>query len=359
MTHSPDGPQPPQGRRPRFRARRWIITVASLATLGLVAWPVLDHFDIPPFTDKGDPISFARGQSHGDPGKVNADTLMPTGPERTFTIDDTVDDGTKIARTTLRGEKSGFTGDVWVWAPDQYLHDKKYARSGFPVMIALPGGPGYPVNYWSETKRKLQSSIAKWSKEGKSLPFILVMPVLNPDEKRYYDGSDIPGQAKMGTWLTEDVPDLVKQNFRTLKSRDGWAFMGSSSGGFASLKSVLKYPDRFKAVIASGPDIVPDSPLWAGHEKEKQENNPQKLAQKLINRKGPDVYLAFQVGTKEPVKRLKDIQKFQARYGKGPVHTSLRVIEGGKHSARSYVPSLGKGPLQYISEHMQGPTPSP
>ncbi|MEV4432967.1 alpha/beta hydrolase-fold protein [Streptomyces sp. NPDC049585] len=346
---------------PLSRRRRRLWLVAPLVVLALVAWPVLNFFDV--FSDKGDPVDFGKGG-----GKGAAGTLMPTGPQADFRVENTLGDGTKIARTTLHGKKSGFTGDVWVWAPEQYK-DAKYANSGFPVLIALPGGAGYPRNYWMGTNLKLQSSIAQWSKEGKSLPFIVVMPVLNPENHdedpkdpklgRYWDGSDIPGQPKMGTWLTEDVPDLVKANFRTLTSRDGWAFMGSSTGGFAGLKSVLKNPDKFKAVIASGPDIVPDSLLWNGHEKEKQENNPEKLAPQLVARKGPDVYLAFQVGTKEK-KAMAAAKKFIASYGnKGPVHTMLREIPDGEHNAATYVPSMGEGPIQWISQHMQGPTPAP
>ncbi len=355
MTHAPEHHRP-AGRRRDPRVRRWLVVVASIAALGLIAWPVLDSFGV--FSDKGDPLSFGRdGAAGGSQGESGTGPLMPTGPKADFRVANTLADGTKIGVVTLDGKKSGFKGKVWVWAPKQY-DDPKYAKSGFPVMIALPGGNGYPNNYWMGTDLKLQSSIAEWSKQGKSLPFLLAMPVLNPDDKNYYDGSDIPGQAKMGTWLTEDVPDLMKQNFRTLKSRDGWAFMGSSSGAFAGLKAVLKHPDKFKAVIASGPDIVPDSPLWAGHEKEKAENNPKVLAKHLIDIKGPDVYLAFQVGTKEKTSMAATKQFLSAYGNKGPVHTMLREIPDGEHNAKTYVPSMGMGPIEWISKHMEGPTPS-
>ncbi|MFD7016822.1 alpha/beta hydrolase [Streptomyces sp. NPDC059928] len=324
-------------------------------------------------SDEGKPVSFDSGANSpsskasasqapqkNDPASAKngaaAQTLLPTGPKAEFTTQSTLADGTKIGVTTLQGAKSGFTGKVWVWAPKQYFEDK-YKNSGFPVLIALPGGNGYPKNYWMGTDLKLQSSISEWSKTGKSLPFIVVMPVLNPDAKRYYDGSDIPGRPKMGTWMTDDVPDFVQANFRTFKSRDGWAFMGSSSGGFVGLKSVLKRPDRFKAVIASGPDIVPDSPLWAGHEAEKQANNPEKLAQDLITANGPEVALAFQVGTKESTV-VPNVQKFIATYGKGPIKTRLQLIEGGTHNAHTYVKGMGEGTMEWISKQMLAPVPS-
>ncbi|MEV7520208.1 alpha/beta hydrolase-fold protein [Streptomyces sp. NPDC091371] len=385
--HPPYGQQPqaPYGQEPRYehqqygdqygydpeppprksRVRRWVIAGASVLALAGIAALVMNHFEIPPFTDKGSQVSF--GQPPAGSGKKNdaaaqpasSKMLMPTGPAADFKNSMTLPDGTHVAVTTLDGKKSGFKGKVWVWAPKEY-NDPKFAKSGFPVLIALPGGAGFPTNYWMGTDLGLQTSISKWYAEGKSKPFLLAMPVLNPqpdDKGIYWDGSDIPGQPKMGTWLTEDVPDLMKANFRTVKSRDGWAFMGSSTGGFAGLKAVLKHPDKFKAVIASGPDIVPDSSLWKGYDKEKAENNPEVLAKQLIDRKGPDVYLAFQVGDSENNKKtLPDVQKFIATYGnKGPVHTDLRIIKGGQHNAKTYVPNMGEGPIQFISKVMEGP----
>lgn len=377
--HPPQGPgygqQPPYGqpqsygepqepRRRPSRVRRWVIAGASVLALAGVASLVMAHYEIPPFTDKGKAVSFGTppaGSSGGGTGAkppANSKMSMPTGPQADFKNSMTLPDGTHVAVTTLDGKKSGFKGKVWVWAPKEY-NDPKFAKSGFPVMIALPGGAGYPNNYWMGTDLGLQSSISKWYTEGKSKPFILAMPVLNPgpdDKGVYWDGSDIPDQPKMGTWLTDDVPDLMRANFRTVKSRDGWAYMGSSTGGFASLKAVLKYPEKFKAAICSGPDIVPDSSLWKGHDKEKAENNPELLAKELIGKKGPDVYLAFQVGTNESNKNtLPNVEKFIATYGKGPIHTELRVIQGGQHNAKTYVPNMGEGPIQFISKFMEGP----
>ncbi|MGW1881271.1 alpha/beta hydrolase [Streptomyces sp. NPDC001970] len=353
--------------RRRLRLSKAIVAAVALGSVALVAG----------CSDEGDPVSFdgpsaqppAPGAATGAPeggdaasraaAEAAAKTLMPTGPKAEFTTQNTIDDGTRTGVTTLHGTKSGFTGKVWVWAPKQYF-DPAYAHSGFPVLIALPGGNGYPNNYWMGTDLKLQSSISRWSQEGKSLPFIVVMPVLNPDDRYYYDGSDIPGQPKMGTWMTEDVPDFVKANFRTFTSRDGWAFMGSSSGAFVGLKSVLQRPDRFKAVIASGPDTVPDSPLWAGHPAEQQANNPEKLADVLGARpdtKDNRVYLAFQIGTRES--GMRNLKSFIREHTKGPVRTRLQVIQGGGHNARTYVQGMEDGSIQWISRHMQAPVPTP
>lgn len=343
-------------RRPRWRAS---FLTGAVAVVGLCAYPTVKYLDV--LNDTGEPMSFSRALPDGAPSQVRASAAqpavrMPSGPQAAFRTTATLGDGTKIGVTTLHGGKSGFTGKVWVWAPKEY-YEERYRTSAFPVLIALPGGYGHPANYWAATGHKLQQTVTDLTALGRSRPFLVVMPVLNPG-KRYYDGSDIPGQPKMGTWLSDDVPDLVKANFRTFTSRDGWAFMGSSSGGFAALKQVLQHPDRFKAVIASGPDTRPDSPLWRGHRAEMRANDPELLARRLAARPGaPDVHVQFQVGTEESGRA--NLQRFVERYAKGPVHARLHVIEGGGHNARSYLRGMRDESLEAISRVLLGPTPTP
>src|SRR2546421_11573732 len=169
--------------------KRWLAAAAALICPVLVA----------DCSERGQPVTFR--STFGDrkptavPAPANGVSLMrmPTGPEAPFTVERTVDeaDSTKIGVTAYHGRKSGFTGKIWVWAPPQYFQPE-YATKGFPVLIALPGGPGYPSNYWFGADLHLQEDVYAWSQEGKSLPFILVMPVLNPD-RRYHDCRDIPG----------------------------------------------------------------------------------------------------------------------------------------------------------------------
>ncbi|MEU7184041.1 MULTISPECIES: alpha/beta hydrolase [Streptomyces] len=327
----------------RVRAVMCAAAVGLLAGCGNPGADAVDASDVPRLR------AHAADASDGRPRMV-----PPTGPRATFTpFRTTGDDGTQVVKTRWHGRKSGFTGDIWAWVPPQY-NQPKYLKSGFPVLIALPGSWGYPANYWASAPFALEERIAEWSQQGKTLPFIVVMPVLNPG-KKYYDGSDIPGQPKMGTWLTQDVPDFARANFRTYDSRDGWAFMGSSSGGFAGLKAVLKYPHRFKAVIANGPDTAPDSPMWQGHPAEMRANDPRWLARQLVADKGPQVYLAFELGTKEAA--VPDVKRFIQEYTGGPIHATLFEIPDGVHSGHTYIQRMADS-LHWISERMQGPVPS-
>ncbi|MER5871780.1 alpha/beta hydrolase-fold protein [Streptomyces sp. NPDC002044] len=357
------GPTTGGSRRPK-RPRLLLISGGLALTLA-VGGAAAYKYGL--FSDVGEPVSFGKvhektaaastaADAVEDPG-VRPGVRMPTGPPAGFTRTSRLPDGTQIGMTTLTGAKSGFTGDVWVWVPKEY-DDPRYAKSAFPVLISLPGGRGYPTNYWGTGPGLgLQKAVSDGVAAGTSLPFVLVMPVINADTKHHFDGSDIPGEPRMGTWMADDVPDFAKANFRTFTSRDGWAFMGSSSGGFGALKHVLKHPDRFKAAIASGVDIVPDSPLWKGNTRAMDENNPEKLAAKLLQAGGPDVYVNFQIGTAETGRDK--AEKFMKEYGKGPVHTRLQVIQDGEHNGKSYVRGMREGSLAWISKVMAAPTPDP
>ncbi|MGW6705742.1 alpha/beta hydrolase-fold protein [Streptomyces sp. NPDC054956] len=375
---SPQGPYVPPHisgpPAPPKRSRRAVWIGAAVAFALLLGGGSFAAWKLDWFSGNGSTVSFGKtppaapGTTGTDTGQKTSqeapkaaptptgdpDVQQPTGPAATFKQTTKLDDGTIIAKTRLAGAKSGFEGDVWVWTPKEY-EDPKYAKSAFPVLIALPGGNGYPANYWSDRSLGLQKAISEGVQAGTSLPFVVIMPVLNPDAKYYYDGADIPGQPRMGTWIAEDIPDFTRANFRTYKSRDGWAFMGSSSGAFVGMKQVLEHPDRFKAVIASGGEIVPDSPLWKGHQAEMDANNPEKLAQKLIDSGGPEVYINFQIGTKESGKQR--MTQFQEKYGKGPVKITIRDIQNGEHNGWHYVRGMKEGSLEWISKVLKGPKP--
>ncbi|MFD7261022.1 alpha/beta hydrolase [Streptomyces sp. NPDC059874] len=351
------------GRRPKRPRRRLLLISGGLAAVLAVGGGAA-AYKYGLFSDVGEPVSFGKEQEKTSQTSKTAavselppEVRMPTGPKAEFTRTSRLPDGTQIGKTTLTGAKSGFTGDVWVWVPKEY-DEPRYAKSAFPVLISLPGGRGYPTNYWGTGPGLgLQKAVSDGAAAGTSLPFILIMPVHNADTKHHFDASDIPGQPKMGTWMVEDIPDFTKANFRTFTSRDGWAFMGSSAGGFGAFKHVLKHPDRFKAAIASGVDIVPDSPLWNGNTQAMDQDNPEKLAEKLINAGGPDVYINFQIGTAESGREK--AENFMKQYGKGPVHTTLQVIQDGEHNGKSYVRGMREGALEWISKVMSAPTPDP
>lgn len=273
--------------------------------------------------------------------------LMPAGPAADLKkVRDTA--AGPIMMTTLTGAKSGVSGKVWVWLPPEY-HDPKYARTGFPVLTLYAGGQSAGYNTWTDNQLPIEEVGAELSKQGKAHPFIMVMPVQNleSNEAKALECSDIPGQPKIGTWMSQDIPDFVRANFRTVKGRDGWGLMGASTGAFCSAKLALQHPDVFKAAVPIDGYFNPDSPLWKGHEAERLANSPDELVGK-----GADVRILATAGGANAYE-IKLVKKWVAK-AVPPLTVEYYEQPGGKHLTSDFkkmIPST----LEWLSKNLAGP----
>ncbi|MFJ6776636.1 alpha/beta hydrolase [Kitasatospora sp. NPDC091257] len=277
-------------------------------------------------------------------GKV----LMPTGPAAALTkVRDT--GAGPIMMTKVTGAKSGVTGQVWVWLPPEY-NDPKFAKTGFPVLTLFAGGQSNGYNTWTDNQLPIQEENERLVKEGKSHPFIMIMPVqnFNSDEKNALDCSDIPGQPKMATWMAEDLPDFVRANFRTVKGRDGWGVMGASTGGFCSAKLALQYPQVYKAAVPIDGYFIPDSGLWKGHDAERAANNPDVL----VAQGKADVSMLVTAGGANPYETK--VVKTWVDKAVPPVTLQYHEQPGGKHLTSDFKKMI-PDTLVWLSAHLAGP----
>lgn len=277
-------------------------------------------------------------------GKV----LMPTGPAANLSKSRDTTAG-PIMMTKLTGAKSGVTGQVWVWLPPEY-NDPKYAKTGFPVLTLFAGGQSNGYNTWTDNQLPIQEENERLVKEGKSHPFIMVMPVqnFNGDEKNALDCSDIPGQPKMGTWMAEDIPDFVRANFRTVKGRDGWGVMGASTGGFCSAKLALQYPQVYKAAVPIDGYFIPDSGLWKGHDTERAANNPDVL----VAEGKAEVNMLVTAGGANPYE-TKVVKSWVAKAAP-PVKIEYYEQPGGKHLTSDFKKMI-PDTLVWLTAHLAPP----
>lgn len=279
------------------------------------------------------------------PSKV----LMPTGPATNFSKARDTSAG-PIMMTTLAGPKSGVSGKVWVWLPPQY-NDPKYANYGFPVVILYSGGQSAGYNTYTDNQLPIEELDAKMSKDGTAYPFIFVMPVQNLDsnESKALECSDIPGQPKMGTWMSQDIPDFIKANFRTLKDRDGWGLMGASTGAFCSAKLAMQHPDIWKAAVPVDGYWNPDSPLWKGHEQERLANSPDML----VGEGNADVRMLATAAGGTPYE-VNLVKKWVAK-AKPPLSIDYYEQPGGKHLTVDFKKMLPDN-LTWLTKNLEGPT---
>ncbi|GAA2741296.1 MULTISPECIES: alpha/beta hydrolase [Kitasatospora] len=338
----------PLPRTPRTRAALAGATVLALASaLAACGSGGSSAGDAKAAMAAGTSASASAAQSSSAPPKPSK-VLMPTGPAADLKkVRDTA--AGPILLTTVTGAKSGVSGQVWVWLPPQY-NDPKYKNYGFPVLTLYAGGQSAGYNTWTDNQLPIQEIDAKLAGEGKTHPFIMIMPVqnLNSAESKALECSDIPGQPKIGTWMAEDIPDFVRANFRTVKGRDGWALMGASSGAFCSAKLALQHPDVFKAAVPIDGYWNPDSPLWKGHEPERVANSPETLAaagtadvRLLVTAGGGDAY------------ETKLVKAWVAKV-KAPATVEYYELPGGKHLTSDFKKTI-PDTLQWLGKNVAGP----
>jgi S-formylglutathione hydrolase len=85
----------------------------------------------------------------------------------------------------------------------------------------------------------------------------------------YLDATEEPWSEnyKMYTYITEELPALISEQFRADMSRQG--IFGHSMGGHGAMTIALKTPDRFKSCSAFAPIVQPSTADWSAPALEK------------------------------------------------------------------------------------------
>ena len=173
------------------------------------------------------------------------------------------------------GARSGIEGSIYVWLPPHY-RDPTYAQKAFPVIELLPGTPGTP-QAWFGTMH-VQEEMQKLMATGKVKPMIMVSAKLNTLGANTDAGcADIPGVAKTATWLAEDVPALVRSNFRAAKDPASWGIMGYSAGAYCAVNLTVQHPEAFRSAVSLSGYNTPESPLVTHDPNLARANNPYLL----------------------------------------------------------------------------------
>ena len=73
-----------------------------------------------------------------------------------------------------------------------------------------------------------------------------------PDAQRSYSTDMAHGQ-KYFTYLTQDLPRIVRDVFRVSTAPEDSYIMGASMGGYGALKAALTYPENYAACVAFSP----------------------------------------------------------------------------------------------------------
>jgi enterochelin esterase-like enzyme len=191
-----------------------------------------------------------------------------------------------ILTTTATGPRSRITGDIYVWLPPQY-QKPAYRHTSFPVVELLPGYPGSPRAWFGAMRA--QQELASLITAHRVKPMILVAPKMNVLGRNDPGCANIPGGSQTATWLGQDVPSLIKKNFRAGTAAKDWAVMGYSAGAYCAVNLTVHYPDTFHAAVSLSGYNAPVANLVTGDRALARANNPYLLLR--ANKRQPDIAL--------------------------------------------------------------------
>jgi enterochelin esterase-like enzyme len=195
------------------------------------------------------PAGGAAGQG-GQPGAPAGDATKPAANkvlQQFKKVDDPLVPG-DVQTTDLKGQASGVNGEVNVWLPPQY-NDPAYQNVKFPVVELFPGFPGSSKTWFGSLK--VSDQLKPLMQSGQVAPFILVSPRTQLISTTVDTGcANVPGKVNADTWLSQDVPQMILDNFRVDPSPNMWAVAGYSAGAHCADRMALEHPDRYRAAIS-------------------------------------------------------------------------------------------------------------
>ncbi|GEM_PF-434009 len=154
----------------------------------------------------------------------------------------------EVLQVTLRGERTGIvTSDNYVYLPPQYFQ-RAYARTRFPVVLALTG---YPGDAWSMVRwLAVPATAARLVAAHKIPPAVYVLMNVSVAMPRDTECTNVPAGPQVESYFAEDVPEAVEQTFRVDSGGSGWAALGYSTGGYCAVKLTMLNPGRYSAAVS-------------------------------------------------------------------------------------------------------------
>jgi len=242
-----------------------------------------------------------------------------------------IDGRQRVFREVVTGPRSGVHATISVITPAGYADPGQAARR-YPVVVFLPGYPGTPSTWLHALN--LQSIMDAEIRSHRVAPFIAVLPQMNVDGTRDTECSDVVGGPRVGTWLGEDVPQIVAAQTRALPPGRAWGITGYSTGGFCSVKLAFTDPQSYGSAAALAGYFSPETDtgaggLFGGNADRLHQNDPMWL---LTHGKAPAVRVLAVWSTQDP-STAQPTQAFLAA-ARPPLHVDeLRLTQGGHNTA--------------------------
>lgn len=249
----------------------------------------------------------------------------------------------RIEAVTVRGVRSGLTGQAYVYLPPQYVHASAGRRAEFPVVVALSGFPSTPGVLLDRLRYPQLALDAV--RAGRMRPAVLVLMTPTVAPPRDTECVDVPGGPRAETFFARDLRAAVSAHYGLTSDARGWGVMGNSVGGYCALKLALREPDAYRAAAGlSAPyeaaNDVDTGDLFGGDAAYRREND---LLWRLRNLPQPPVSLLVATSRKGERDQYPRTQEFVDAV-RAPARVSSIVLGSGGHNyetwAREVPPAL-------------------
>ncbi|HEY6795406.1 MAG TPA: alpha/beta hydrolase-fold protein, partial [Kineosporiaceae bacterium] len=212
-----------------------------------------------------------------------------------------------------------------------------------------PGGTGAGHNSWVGTALGAREFVAAGTRNGSTLPFVFVMPEMQVSPTLDTECADLPGQPKVGTFLTVDVRQMVLDTFRVSPDRVAWGAAGTSSGAYCAMRVVYNHPDQYSAVASIDGYFSIETPLPGTNDPTVRAGDPEVIA----TTHPPAVSVLLWSGTTGH--DLPRARRFLAE-ARPPTDAQLRNLPGARHLTTDMarmIPDV----FTYLSQRLAPPTP--
>ncbi|ALC05391.1 hypothetical protein CDES_04740 [Corynebacterium deserti GIMN1.010] len=145
---------------------------------------------------------------------------------------------------TTDDSQSGFNArDAYAYIPPAYWTNPSLQ---LPVIVLMPGNPGEPKQWFDSGEASQIADAYQATHDGVS-PI-----VISVDGTGSFSGNPAcvdSGDNNVMTYLSQDVPMLIKQKFRVNPDQHTWTIGGLSYGGTCSLQIITNYPDSYGSFL--------------------------------------------------------------------------------------------------------------
>lgn len=199
--------------------------------------------------DVGAPPSVQPQVPYGPTTPLPAHVAAATGADRAAYQPAFQAEGDGVVRAVWRGPASGARGLVRVWTPPGYSPTDGHT---YPVIVFLHGYPGSPDGVIERLKAR--TLLTDLITAHKMPPAVFVIPDANLGGVP--SCADIPGAPQAQTWISRDIPKMVRTAFPNVSDhRQDWLVVGVSSGAYCAGRSALVHPEVWGAAgMMSGYD---------------------------------------------------------------------------------------------------------